>query len=291
VKDGFAWTSMSLRQGFSLYYNLFGASGLFLVARSRLSGRNTEVAVSVPGILHPVHLRVRTTDIGVCGEILVKRLYDYKLNAAPRVIIDAGANIGLTSIFYANVYPSARIIAIEPEESNFQMLVKNTSPYPRIEPLKAALWGENCELDLCDPAHGHSAFQTKDRPWPQMVDREKVRGLTLDKLMSDLGINFVDLLKIDIEGAEIEVFADPARWIKQVGVIAIELHDWLRTGCGRSVSIASKDFELRAKNGETTYFAKAGFAPPIPSESQLSDHQAFEPRLPLKILSITQSAV
>jgi FkbM family methyltransferase len=278
---------MGLRQGFDLYYNLFGTAGLFLVARSRLSGGKTEVAVSVPGILYPVYLRVRTTDIGVCHEILIRRLYDYKLPATPKVIIDAGANIGLTSVFYANAYPGARIIAIEPEESNFRMLIKNTSFYPRIEPVNAALWGENCELDLCDMERGHSAFQTKDRPASRTANRARVRGITLDKLISELGVDFVDLLKIDIEGAEIEVFADAARWIDKVGVIAIELHDWLRPGCDNSVSRASKGFDLRAKNGETTYFSKAGSGPPIRPDLQPSDHQSFEPRLPLKILSIT----
>ena len=108
---------MSLRQGFHLYYDLFGAAGLFLAARSRLSGRKMEVATGVPGVLHPVRLRVRTTDIGMCHEILIKRSYRNDLPAAPEVIIDAGANIGLTSIFFANEYPNARIIAIEPEAS------------------------------------------------------------------------------------------------------------------------------------------------------------------------------
>jgi FkbM family methyltransferase len=276
---------MSLRQGFALYYDLFGAAGLFLAARSRLSGRKIEVAAQVPGVSHPVHLRVRTTDIGMCSEILVNRCYRHDLPATPKVIIDAGANIGLTSIYYANEYPNARIVAIEPEESNFRMLRKNIAPYPNVETINAALWGENRELDIFDPKEGHSSFQTQSGTTRGVVEPNKVRGVTLDTLMAELAIEFVDLLKIDIEGAEVEVFADPILWIDRVGIIAIELHDWLRQGCDSRVNRATKDFNLRERNGETTYFAKSNFASRLPSYPRQED--SVRAKIPLKILSVT----
>jgi FkbM family methyltransferase len=277
---------MSLRQGFALYYDLFGAAGLFLAARSRWSGRKMEVATAVPGVLHPVRLRVRTTDIGMCHEILIKRSYRNDLPAAPEVIIDAGANIGLTSIFFANEYPNARIIAIEPEESNFEMLRKNTAPYRNVEIINAALWGENCELDIFDPQEGHSAFRTKSESPTGIAGPKKVRGVTVDRLMQELGIEFVDLLKIDIEGAELEVFADPVRWIDRVGTIAIELHEWLRPGCEASVNRATKNFSVREQSGETTYFAKRSFASRAASKLH-EDSAPIQPKIPLKILSVT----
>jgi FkbM family methyltransferase len=277
---------MSLRQGFALYYDLFGAAGLFLAARSRLSGRKMEVATAVPGVLHPVRLRVRTTDIGMCHEILIKRCYRSDLLAAPAMIIDAGANIGLTSIFFANEYPNARIIAIEPEGSNFEMLQKNTGPYRNIEVVNAALWGENRELDIFDPQEGHSAFQIKSESPRGDVRPKKVRGVTVDRLMLELGIEFVDLLKIDIEGAELEVFADPVRWIDRVGLIAIELHEWLRPGCTASVNRATQDFNLREQSGETTYFAKRSSSSRAASNQRPEDLAAVQPKIPLKILSV-----
>jgi FkbM family methyltransferase len=245
-----------------------------------------EVATAVPGVLHPVRLRVRTTDIGMCHEILIKRCYRNDLPAVPKVIIDAGANIGLTSIFFANEYPNARIIAIEPEESNFEMLKKNTAPYPNVEILNAALWGENRELDLFDPQEGHSAFQIKSESRTGPVGTKKVRGVTLDRLMQELGIEFVDLLKIDIEGAELEVFADPVRWIDRVGIIAIELHERLRPGCDAAVNRAAKDFKMREQTGETTYFAKRSFGSPAAANQRQEDSAPIRPKIPLKILSV-----
>jgi Methyltransferase FkbM domain len=103
--------------------------------------------------------------------------------------------------------------------------------------------------------------------------------------MAELAIEFVDLLKIDIEGAEVEVFADPILWIDRVGIIAIELHDWLRQGCDSRVNRATKDFNLRERNGETTYFAKSNFASRLPSYPRQED--SVRAKIPLKILSVT----
>jgi FkbM family methyltransferase len=245
-----------------------------------------EVAVAAPGILHPVYLRARTTDIGMCREILVKRQYSCEFQTAPRVIVDAGANIGLTSVFFANKYPNAHIIALEPEVSNYRMLQRNISAYPNIKAINAALWSENCELDIFDPEQGHSAFQVRCKSEAAYIDSRRAHAITLDALMSDLDISHIDLLKVDIEGAEKEVFSKSLRWIGCVDAIAIELHDWLRPGCRESVKQAAGEFNVEWSEGETTYLAKQGSTltesrPPFPVLSPETIQ-----KFPLKILSI-----
>jgi FkbM family methyltransferase len=277
---------MSLREGFALYHSLFGISGVFLAVRTRLFGRPVEVAVEVPGVQHPVHLRLRTTDVASCGEILMRRQYDWVLRRTPQVIVDAGANIGLASIFYANKYPSARIIAIEPEASNYQMLVKNTAAYSRVQAVNAALWSENCKLDIFDPAQGHTAFQMRGETSSSDPQGALVAGITLDNLMFDFGISHIDLLKVDIEGAERQVFAHPDRWIAAVDNIAIELHDWMLPGCEDAVQQAAKGFESIRKNGETTYFERERNGAQIAS-SPRPTRDVAESRVPLKILFVT----
>lgn len=247
---------MSMRAGLSLYYSLFGVAGVIAAARARLLGHPVQLAVEVPGIAHPVYLRLRTTDVASCAEILIKRQYDWDFGNTPRNIIDAGANVGLTSIFYANKYPDARIIAIEPEASNYQMLVQNTAAYRNVATVNAALWSENCDLEIFDPQQGHTAFQMRDKSALPGARHTRVPGITLDKLLGDYGISHVDLLKIDIEGAEREVFAHSSSWIQCVDIIAMELHDWMLPGCEQIVRLAAKDFELQWKNGETTYLAR-----------------------------------
>lgn len=115
-----------------MYYSLFGSKGLVAGSKARLLKRTPEVAVKVPALARPLHLRLRTTDVELCGQVFLQRHYDCELLRSPKIIVDAGANIGLVSVFYASKYPGARVIAVEPEGSNYEMLTKNAAPYPNI---------------------------------------------------------------------------------------------------------------------------------------------------------------
>lgn len=79
------------------------------------------------------------------GEVITWNMYATRLHQSPRVIVDAGANIGLTAVYFANQFPAARILALEPESSNYALLCKNTAAYPQ-----AALWSSTATLDLVD---------------------------------------------------------------------------------------------------------------------------------------------
>jgi FkbM family methyltransferase len=248
---------MSLRQGLHTYYGLFGVSGVLAVARARLARQARQVAISVPNISHPVYLRPRTSDISTFSQVMVQQEYACNLPRDPRVIIDAGANIGLTSIFYANKYPDATIVAVEPEASNFELLVKNASPYANIIALQAALWGEATRLQVIDPGLGHYGFQTQssgnDSPGRH---RHDVPGMTVDEIMRAKGLDFVDLLKVDIEGSEKEVFENSTKWLDRVGVIVIELHDRLKPGCSEAVFKVTEEFAHSRQNGETVFLSR-----------------------------------
>jgi FkbM family methyltransferase len=276
-----------------LYYSLFGVRGLALGAKARLLQVPIEVAVRVPGILHPVHLRLRTTDVPLCREVLLNAQYDWEVPVSPSVIVDAGANIGLASVFYANKYPAAKIIAVEPEPLNFEVLLKNTNYYSNIIPVHAALWSENEDLSIFDSGSGETAFQI--RTWDkttQRGSRRRVSGLTLTKLMKEFDLDYIDLLKVDIEGSEKEVFEHSSSWIGRVGIIAIELHDWLRSGCSLSVQTGAKGFEMAGQKGETTYFIRQRRISDPPSHTENHTNSQNEvirdihSKLPLKILSV-----
>ena len=127
--------------------------------RSRFFGSPREIAVAVDGIAHPMHLRLRTTDISVFEEIIVYSEYQFKPSKSPRIIIDAGANIGLTSVYFANQFPEAKILAIEPEWSNFPYAKKNASYYSNIVPIHGALWKEEAVLNLSNPGTGKWGYQ------------------------------------------------------------------------------------------------------------------------------------
>jgi FkbM family methyltransferase len=251
---------VSLLEGIRGYYELFGVKGLLLATKSRILREAFEVVVSVPGLESPVYLRIRTTDISLLSEVILRSEYGWQFSKSPRIIIDAGANIGLSPVFFARRYPNATVIAIEPEPANFELLRKNAAPYPNIVPVRAALWGDNRDLGIADPGSGNWGYQTLDDcNGSAPAASRRVTGTTLEKLMGDLGIGYVDVLKIDIEGAEKEVFEHSSPWIHKVGAIIVELHDRFKPGCSRSFREATADFDCEWQKGEITVVARKGF--------------------------------
>lgn len=238
------------------YYSLFGVHGLALVAKSRILKRQIQVALSIPSFPHRLYLRLRTSDVALFSEVILGSQYEWDYCRLPETIVDVGANIGLASVFYTLKYPRARIFAIEPEQSNFELLVKNTAPYPNITPVRAALWQRDCELNLFDPGEGLWGYRTRELGASQLPKSNLVRGLTMDTFMKTYNISYIDLLKIDIEGSEKEVFEHPSTWINRVGAIAIELHDRFKSGCSDCVSRATKDFQEKFCHGETTFILR-----------------------------------
>jgi FkbM family methyltransferase len=282
----------SIIQTLQSYYSLFGIKGVLLLAESCLLRKRIKVRCSVPGFPYPLHLRLRTTDLLLFSEILLDVQYDCDLPIRPKVIIDAGANIGLTSLFYVQKYPQVMIFAIEPEASNFEMLRENTVSYPNIIAIRAALWNKNCDLDIVDPGDGFWDFFSFRTSMPEATGthskRRLIRGLTLDCLMKDNGIEYIDLLKVDIEGAEKEVFESPAGWIDRVGAVAVELHDQFKDGCSDSVFAATADFDHRWKRGEITFIVRrpAGGCSADeswPPSSPQPDARQRRSRLPVKV--------
>lgn len=237
-----------------MYFSLFGPRGLALGALARFVKRPVEVLVEVPGLIHPVYLRLRTTDIELSRTVLLEAQYEQSFSRCPRVIVDAGANIGLASVFYANEFPGAKIVAIEPERCNFDILKRNLRPYGNTFAIHAALWHRNEELQLLDTGAGSTAFQTC-RP-AKRQGGQLVRGITLRTLMEELGLLHVDLLKVDIEGSERMVFGSSSEWIENVGIIAVEIHEGLQPGSTETVRQAAKVFPRTWNKGEITYFAK-----------------------------------
>ncbi len=281
-------------QEFRFHYSLFGVRGVYLLMIARLLRIQIKVRCSVPGLRYPVCLRLKTSDVAAFSEILLDDQYDWHFSGNPKVIVDAGANIGLTTVFYANKYPNATIIAIEPEPANFQMLKENTASYPNVIAQRVALWNMDCELDILDPGDGLWDFWGFRTNTPETsrttAKRGLVRGRTLDRIMSDNHINHIDLLKLDIEGAEKEVCGNPSGWIGQVGALAVELHDRFKEGCTAAVFAATQGFEHRWKRGETTFIARCQSRGHCSSEQsclpQPSSRQ-LKPRLPLKVRRAT----
>ncbi len=180
----------------------------------------------------PLILRENSTDIEVFKSIFIFKELQLPVKIDAQLIIDAGAYTGLSTIYFRDKYPNAKIFAIEPNIFNFETLKKNTEHLSNIELLKGALWYKNCNLKIIDPGNGYWGFQTMES---DEHDKDNIIAYTINDILSKSGSSTIDILKIDIEGAEKELFTyNWNSWLDKVNVIIIELHDrfkpWMQRG-------------------------------------------------------------
>ncbi len=239
------------------HWRWFGWRGLLIYFRSRYLGDHSEVVVYPPQLKEPVTLRLGTADIFFYGAIISEGAYYLPLKNPPRIIVDAGANIGLTSIYFANRYPEARIFSLEPDESNFAMLTRNTAGYPHITPIHRALWNTCTDLEVYNPFNSFGGIVTWTPDSTKHIPSlSRVTTTTIPELMKEYKIESIDVLKVDIEGSEKEVFQDSSEWIGHVGIIVTELHDRIKRGCSLSFYNATQGFDLEWHQGEQVVTAQ-----------------------------------
>lgn len=234
--------------------------GLRLFAQLRLAqllpaGRI--VRVDVPILTEPAYLRARTTDRLVLKELLLQGSFDFAASLQPRFIVDAGANIGLISAFLASRFPDARILALEIDSGNFELLRRNVRPYANVTPIHAGLWSHATSLVVANPDAGEWAFRATE-PATGHPPTRSVPALSVADLMRQFDVRHVDVLKVDIEGGELEVFGPAAEeWVDRVALIAVELHERLVPGCERVVANRLRGRFARSRSGALDVFTRA----------------------------------
>jgi FkbM family methyltransferase len=211
-------------------------------------------------------IRYRAHEVGDWGAVYqVFHCQDYRVDMWPQgkalagfyavhapnkqpVIIDAGANIGASCVYFSTAYPESLVIAIEPEKNNCQLLRLNCRGR-RVEVHEAALGNTPGKLFLQDPGHSSWGFRVGEQgSYPVDV-------VTVDQLLAKLSDDQMPfILKIDIEGGEQSLFERECEWLTRFPLVVIELHDWMLPGTGssnnflRSLSKFNFDILQRGEN-------------------------------------------
>lgn len=206
----------------------------------------------------PFSYRGGTTDEAVGQEIFEYGKYKLELeNFQPKLIVDCGANIGYSTIFFANEYPDAQIVAVEPDKTNFKFLQYNTIFYDNIKLANAAVWSWETSVRVEENENGESGYTVVDTG---ADDPNAIKSTTLSKILAESGAEKIDLLKIDINGAEKEVFgADNVdEWLSKVKVLAVVLHDDLKEGCSFAFFKAISNYKWKfSTQGNVLIFVRA----------------------------------
>jgi FkbM family methyltransferase len=173
-------------------------------------------------LLHPFTVRHGTTDVREFIATICRGAYDAQLPPDARWILDLGANIGDTAAWFLSRYPNATAVAVEPDPGNVALAARNLAPYgQRARLIQAAVWTADGDVSFHVSANWPSGSRVV-----QTQEAIRVRAVSIPTLLREHGIDTIDVLKCDIEGAETQIFlADPDPWLSRTRVLAIELHD------------------------------------------------------------------
>jgi FkbM family methyltransferase len=203
------------------------AALFFLSANLRRKSGSTRQAphrLPLKGIEHPLFLREGRSDPFFFGQIFLDQEFGPTRTLEVSSIIDLGGNAGLASIWFLNTFPRAKLVTIEANPDNYPSLEANLHPYgDRATVVKGGVWWRRTALALVrrqneGDAHVREAV-SGDNP------ADLLEGWDIPALMECAGFTSIDLLKIDIEGAEVDLLLkDAERWLPRVRNLSIELH-------------------------------------------------------------------
>lgn len=222
----------------------------------------TKINVVIPEVNYEVCLRLRSSDVPTFAQVFVNRDYDSEsIPGGAKTIVDLGANIGLATVFFGTRYPEAEILAVEPDDNNFGMLAFNTLALgSRVRIERAAVWTHDGSVSL----HAEDEEGRSLEDWGLQVsdtsnrNGKRVPCHKLSTLIDRTGWERIDILKVDVEGAELELFSNGAlEWLSKVDFIFVETHDRFRPGSENAVrsAVASTFVELPS-SGENLLFRR-----------------------------------
>jgi len=185
-----------------------------------------ECSLNLKSLPTPLTLRRSNSDIFVVRDVFESEDYGFvrQMNLpADAKILDLGANIGLASLYFASLFPESKILAVEPDASNCDLVERNCAALISAGRLKLV-------RVFVGAADGSATIDRTDQSWgfkkagPAAEGQESIACKSIESLLAQSPMDRIDLLKCDIEGSEAELFANCASWIHLVQNVIIEVH-------------------------------------------------------------------
>jgi len=187
-------------------------------------------------------MRSNAYDFATFEEVILRETYNVQMDFTPRYIIDGGGNIGLTAAYFATRFPESSIITLEPDRENFSLLQKNNSLDKNITAVNSGIWWRSADLVVKDTGKGNNGFVVEE---VEKTTTGSVPALSVEDIMLQQGWKHIDLLKLDVEGSEKEIFSSGYQnWLPKTRVLIVEVHDRMKKGCSRSLLNAVNSFNF-----------------------------------------------
>ena len=162
-------------------------------------------------------------DYGVISHFFSPQVTFNNLSSDKKIIIDLGANIGVETLRFNYLFPNSKIISVEPDKENFEILKKNTHDIENIVNLNNGIWNEDSFLKI---KHKSIDNSQKISFTKAVSDDQSVKSITVSSIIKQHTINKIDIIKIDIEGAEDIIFDYTCDdWLAFVDILIIECPD------------------------------------------------------------------
>jgi FkbM family methyltransferase len=234
-----------------LSYAVLQVLGIEMLFRMRVGGTS-------------IYIRSGTHDLAVARDSLGDEL-EVAIGLLPAgacgLIIDAGGYIGTSAIKLARAFPNARVVTVEPAPDNLKLLRRNVAHVPNITVVASALVGTPTDrVELLDPHLGEWGYSIVPRSSGTEVKTISVPTITIDALMTEAGADEIRILKLDIEGAEIDVLSNNIGWLQRTDLVIAELHDRLVEGCSLAFDKATVGRRRYDLEGEKVASLSAGLA-------------------------------
>ncbi|MBF0152143.1 MAG: FkbM family methyltransferase [Magnetococcales bacterium] len=194
-----------------------------------LLGSTVCAAFNYPPPIGPLRLTFRNnqgSDLYILGEVFHHQFYTLPPSCAPETILDLGANIGLTMVYFSRVYPRARLAGVEPIPGNMSLLQKNIIDNQIVATIfqsAVAVEDGHVEMEIALRDYDHRILE-ETTPGRFTGQTLRVESMTMDSILERLQWARIGLLKIDIEGYEKVLLKRNCAWLTRVDALCIECH-------------------------------------------------------------------
>ena len=212
------------------------------------------IKLKIPLSVDPIFLRNKSYDTHIFYQIFIKEdlAFVKKMPHRVNVIIDAGANIGLSTIYLKNIFPNAVILSIEPSATNFEMLKRNVANYADIILFEGALMGASQNVSISNSDDNYASFRVIENN-----SSGSITAYPISYFIHQFGLEKVDFFKMDIEGSEKAVFEKiDTDTLSRISAFAIEIHEHLVPGTLELITRKLSMYEQVYTGCEFNYFIK-----------------------------------